>query len=70
MSTKYRRFAMALLMIISTAFLPAADVECEDGEFEWNWPSYSDDDCYDCGGYWYDDEWYYDSWDGYGWWWW
>ncbi len=64
MTTRYRRLAMALLMIISTALLPAADVECSPTKIKWNWPSYYDE-CWDCGGYWY-----YDGWDGYGWWWW
>lgn len=64
------RLAWAL-MILAASLLPGADVECdcEDGEFEFNWPSidYDDDDCYDCrgcddcGGYWYE----FDYWDYY-----
>ncbi len=67
MTTRYRRLVLALLMIISTAFLPAADVECRDDKIKWNWPTiYVDDECWDCGGDWYYDDWYYD--DCYGWW--
>ena len=38
------------LMVLSLGFLTASDVECEDDEFELNWPSFSH---HDDGGYYY-----------------
>lgn len=61
---------MWVLMILSASLLPGADIECdcEDGEFEFEWPDIEFDDdcddcrgCDDCGGYWYE----FDYWDYY-----
>ncbi len=54
---RWRNRFMWVLMILAASMLPGADVECdcEDGEFEFNWPGieFDDDDCDDC----WDDDW-------------
>ena len=57
---RWRKRLMWGLMILAASLLPGADVECdcEDGEFEFSWPSIEFDDCDDC----WDDDWD-DDWD-------
>jgi len=53
--TWIRRNIFKVLMITALLALPGADIECEDDEFEFNWPSFDfDDDCddFDDCGYW------------------
>ena len=46
-----RRNFLKVLFILSLFALPGADIECEDGEFEFDWPSFGyDDDYYYWGG--------------------
>ena len=54
----WRTWMTLALMVLSLGFLTASDIECEDGEFEMDWPSFShgcNDGCCDggCGGYYY-----------------
>ncbi|MBI4581709.1 MAG: hypothetical protein HY718_18580 [Planctomycetes bacterium] len=35
-----------ILMILALVALPGSDIECEDDEFEFNWPSFHHDDGY------------------------
>ena len=49
-----------MLMILALGVMTGADIECEDGEFEFDWPSIDIDDDYD-DGYWVYEPccWYY-----------
>jgi hypothetical protein len=51
--TRIRRNIFKILMILALFALPGSDVECEDGEFEFDWPDigYDHEDYWD-GGYW------------------
>jgi|GEM_PF-1639649 len=63
-----RKYIVPVLLVFSLSVLAGADVECdfEDGEFEWDFPSFHHhDDHYD---YYYEEEFYYDS-DPWGWFW-
>ena len=51
--TSWRTRMTLALMVVSLGFLTAADIECEDDEFELNWPSISH---HDDGGYYYYEE--------------
>jgi hypothetical protein len=43
-----RRNLFKILFVLTLFALPGADIECEDGEFEFDWPSFGyDDDYYD-----------------------
>ncbi|HSW44576.1 MAG TPA: hypothetical protein VLM89_03290 [Phycisphaerae bacterium] len=56
---RWRTWLTLSLMVISLGFLTAADIECEDDEFEFNWPNFGRDydRCYDdCGGWFYYEE--------------
>jgi len=55
---RWQTWMTLTLMILSLGFLTASDVECEDGDLEFDWPSFDfdhDDDCCDGGYYYYDD---------------
>lgn len=49
--TWLRRKLFLVLMILSLVTLTGSDVECEDDEFEFDWPDIDVHDDYD-GGYW------------------
>ncbi len=59
---RWRTWMTLALMVLSLGFLTASDVECEDIEIDLPSFGYHDDCGYDCGGYYYYEE--YDC----GWW--
>lgn len=52
--SRWRNTIFKVLMILGLAALPGADIECEDGDFEFNWPSFHNNN----GGYYYYEDWY------------
>ncbi len=60
---KIRKYLIRALMLLSFLALPGADIECEDDEFEFNWPSIDVHRSCCCGVTWVVEE------CGGGWWW-
>jgi len=55
---RWKTWMTLVLMVLSLGMLTASDVECEDGDFEFDWPSisYDHDGCGgDCGGFYYEE---------------
>lgn len=52
-----RRNIFKILFVLTLFALPGADIECEDDEFEFNWPSFRHDRDY-YPGYWYEPVYY------------
>lgn len=49
--TAIRKNVFKALLVLACVALPGADIECEDGEFEFNWPKINVYDGYDGWGY-------------------